>query len=42
MWTIYARKYSKAKKETDSQAENNLVVTSWEGEVDRGKIGEGD
>lgn len=28
---------AKNKKETDSQAENNLVVTSWEGEVDRGK-----
>ena len=33
---------AKTKKETDSQAENKLVVTSWEGEVDRGKIGEGD
>ena len=45
MWTIYTREYNNNnnnKKETDSQAENKLVVTSWEGEVDRGKIGEGD
>ena len=33
---------TKTKQEIDSQAENKLVVTSWEGEVDRGKIGEGD
>lgn len=28
---------AKTKKETDSQAENNLVVTSWEDEVDRAR-----
>ena len=43
MWTIYTREYNNNnKKETDPQAENKLVVTSWEGEVDRGKKGEGD
>jgi len=33
---------TKTKQETDSKAENKLVLTSWEGDVDRGKIGEGD
>ena len=42
MWTIYAREYNKNKTRTDSKAEKKLAVTSWEGDVDRGKIGEGD
>ena len=30
------------KTETDSNIENKLVVTSWEGERGRGKLGGGD